>query len=181
MKAHRWLVITCAAALATACQKAPVGPVGEDLPALEADRVMYGVDFFSNSDGVKRARTHADTAYAFNNPDSASLHLRVLRVEIYDESGGRVGTVTAKSGVIDSRTKAMVARGNVVLIMNKDGKRVETQELHYDPNSHRVWSNVPSVIVERDGSRRTTETFETDDKFRNFRATGARGATGIKF
>jgi LPS export ABC transporter protein LptC len=97
-----------------------------------------------------------------------------------DDNGVRSGTVTAKSGVINSRTKAMVARGSVVLAM-KDGKRILTEELHYDPNSKRIWSNVPTVTINADGSRSSAKTFETDDKFRNVRATGAKGSAGVVF
>jgi LPS export ABC transporter protein LptC len=178
------LAVLCAVTAVTAttaCQRAATEPPGEDLPDMEADRIMYGVEFFSNADGVKRARTSADTAFAFNNADSATLHLRNMKVEMYDENGAKSGTVTAKSGVINSRTKAMVARGKVVMVTVKEGKRIETEELHYDPNTHRIWSNVPTLTINRDGSRQTMKTFETDDKFRNFQATGARGATGIRF
>ena len=183
MIVRRMLAALCtvtAVTVATACQRVATEPPGEDLPDMEADRIMYGVEFFSNADGVKRARTSADTAFAFNNADSATLHLRNMKVEMYDENGAKSGTVTGKSGVINSRTKAMVARGNVVMV-TKEGERIETEELHYDPNTHRIWSNVRTVRVNRGGARQTMNSFETDDKFRNFQAKGASGATGIRF
>jgi LPS export ABC transporter protein LptC len=175
------LSLFCAAAVLSGCQGDATTPPGEDIPDLGADRIMYGVEFFSSTGGVKRARTHADTALAFNDPDSASLHMRGVRVELFDESGARTGLVTSRSGVVNTRTNEMVARGNVVLVTSKEGIRIETEELHYNPNTHRVWSNVPSVRTNRDGTKTRTQTFEADDKFRNIRATGATGATGVVF
>ncbi len=181
MTLSRWLFITCIALPAAACQGNTTAPPGENIPDMVADRIIYGVEFNSSSDGVKRARMHADTAFAFNSPDSATMHLRGMRIEMFDENGAKGGVVTGRSGVIDSRTKVMVARGNVVMVMSKDGRRIETEELHYDPNAHRIWSTVKTVTVNSDGSRQTANSFESDDKFRNFTAKGARGATGVVF
>jgi LPS export ABC transporter protein LptC len=165
-----------------ACQKGPAGPAGQDLPKLAADRVMYGVEFFSgNADGVKRARMSADTAYVFTKADSPSLSLRVLHIDMFEDDGSKSATITAKSGSINQLTKAMVARGKVVIVTRREGKTIATEELHYDPNSHRVWSDVFTRITNRDGTQQTMQGFSTDDKFSSLNARGARGATGIKF
>ena len=159
-----------------ACQKPATGPTGEDLPEAVAEKTMYGMETFSNSEG-RRIRTHADTAYVFGRD---SLELRGLNMQMFDESGRKTGTVTSKAGSLNSTTRSMVARGNVVLL-TPDGKRIHTEQLHYDPNSKRIWSNVPTLVINPDGTRQNMKTFETDDKFRNLRATGATGATGIRF
>lgn len=177
------MLSACAAAavaMVIGCTKPTTAPPGEDLPTLVAERVMYGVDFWSNSDGVKRARTMADTAYVFNRSDSSVLQLRGLKVFMFEESGKKSGTVTAKKGTINTQTKAMLAVGSVVLV-TAEGKKVQTEELHYDPASHRIWSNVFTTVINADGSKQTMQTFSTDDKFRSLQATGARGATGIRF
>jgi LPS export ABC transporter protein LptC len=182
MNARRFYITGVLLLAAAGCQNGAVAPAGQDLPKLAADRVMYGMDHTSSTNGVKRSRTHADTAFVFTRPDSPSLQLRVLHIDMYEDNGAKSATVTARSGTLNTQTKAMVARGNVVLITVKEGKRIETEELHYDPNQHRIWSNVRTVIVSRDGSRQTTESFTADDQFRNISGTGMRGSvTGIKF
>jgi LPS export ABC transporter protein LptC len=181
MDARRFAVVLCAAAAALGCQNnTATAPQGEELPQLVAERVMYGVEFYSNSDGVKRARTHADTAYAFNRSDSTVMQLRGLNVQMFEEDGRKSATLTSRRGSVNTQTKAMIATGNVVLV-TQQGKKVLTEELHYDPTTHRVWSTVFTTVVNADGSKQTMKTFTTDDKFRSLQATGAKGATGIKF
>jgi LPS export ABC transporter protein LptC len=180
MNARHIAIVIYAAVTAAACQKPPVAPVGQDLPQLAAERVMTGVEFWGNSDGVNKTRTHADTALMFNRSDSTVLQLRGVRVQMFDDAGRKSGTVTAKAGSVNNQTKAMVARGNVVLV-TADGKRVMTEELHYDQAAGRVWSNVHTIVINADGTRQTMDSFTSDDKFRNFQAKGAMGATGIKF
>ncbi|MEO5510828.1 MAG: LPS export ABC transporter periplasmic protein LptC [Longimicrobiales bacterium] len=181
MVSRRSVVVLCTVALLSGCKQPALAPAGVDLPELKADRVMYGVEFASTSDGVKRARTHADTAYSFTRMDSATLDLRGMRITMFDEAGVTTGSVVAKSGLINTRTKAMVARGNVVMNMKKEGKRVETQELHYDQDMNRIWSRVATKIISRDGGVQYVDSFESDTKFNNFHAKGARGSTGIIF
>jgi LPS export ABC transporter protein LptC len=178
MDARRLTVLVCAL-LSAACQKPATPTSAADPPALGAEQVLYGVDFNSSSGGVTHARTHADTAYVFNRSDSSVLQLRGLTAVMYDESGKKTATVTSRRGSINTQTRAMVATGNVVLVTS-EGKRVTTEELHYDPNSKRVWSNVHTVMLNPDGSRQSMDSFTSDDTFRNFQAHGAAGSTGIK-
>ena len=46
---------------------------------------------------------------------------------------------------MNERTEEMVARGDVVLIVHSDGRRIESPELHYDPNRDRIWSDSTTV------------------------------------
>jgi hypothetical protein len=67
----------------------------------------------------------------------------------------------------------MVARGNVVLI-TQNNCRIESEELHYDPQTRRVWSEVFSTFIA--GNRRATaNSFNADDGFQNVTATGLNG------
>jgi LPS export ABC transporter protein LptC len=179
LKTTSCVIALAACAVMSACQKPTTAPAGEEIPDLKAERVMYGMDTYSSSGTARKSRTHADTAYMFNRNDSSVVQLRGMTVEMFDVAGNRTAKVSARQGALYPDTKIMVARGNVVLI-TADGKRVTTEELHYDQNSHRVWSNSHTVVVNPNGSRQTMESFTTDDKFRSISATGARGSTGIK-
>ena len=162
-----------------ACQTPTSGPDGGDIPELAADRVMIDMEHFSTADGIRRARLHADTALFFS--DSAAVHLRGMDIDMFEVNGAKNGSITARSGVLNTQTRAMIARGNVVLVTVQQGQRIETEELNYDPSTHRVWSNSRTVITSRDGSRQIADSFETDDKFSSVNARGARGPTGITF
>ncbi len=80
------------------------------------------------------------------------------------------------AGQLDQRSNAMIARGNVVLVATGGGaQRVETQELHYDPNAHRIWSDVSSTIFQG-GTRTVAEGgFSADDQLQNISTKGVHG------
>ncbi len=54
-------------------------------------------------------------------------------------------------------------------------QRVETQELHYDPNVHKIWSDVSSTIYQA-GTRTVAEGgFSADDQLSNISMKGVHG------
>jgi LPS export ABC transporter protein LptC len=180
LKATSYVIGLSLSVLTAACNTPATAPVGDDIPDLKAERVMYGMDTYSSSGQVRRARTHADTAYMFNRNDSSVVQLHGVMLETFDESGRRTARITARRGSLYPNTKLMVARGSVVLITS-EGKRVMTEELHYEQSTHRVWSPSHTVVINADGTRQQMASFTTDDKFRSFSASGATGATGIRF
>ncbi len=142
-----WLA-TLLVGLGAACADGD-DPVAErafrDLPA---DHVVQQLDTDIKDLGSLRARIHADTAYIWE--DSARTLMFPVEVTLYDENGARTAHLTADEGELDSNTNKMVARGNVVLVTEKDQRRLLTEELHYDPRSGRVWSDVATVMYQGD-------------------------------
>lgn len=144
---------------------------GRDFSDLPADQVMIGLDTDIKDMGVLRARLHADTAHQWE--DSARTLMFPVDLKLYGENGGETGHLTAREGELESRTNRMVARGNVVLVTS-DGRRIETEELHYDPQSHRIWSDVRTVLIE--GDQRIEGTgFRSDDQMQNLEVFGSTG------
>jgi lipopolysaccharide export system protein LptC len=68
----------------------------------------------------------------------------------------------------------MTAFGNVVLL-TQGNCRITTEELHYDPSTRRIWSDVQSRF-EIAGRVTTANSFRADDQFNNFEAEGMTGA-----
>ncbi|MEC7386344.1 MAG: hypothetical protein VYD22_01445, partial [Gemmatimonadota bacterium] len=66
--------------------------------------------------------------------------------------------------------------GDVLLIVHSDQRRIETQELNYDPESERIWSDSATVQTMVDGSITRGSAFESDMEFRNVRIASIRGA-----
>jgi LPS export ABC transporter protein LptC len=164
------------------CQEMKLGP-GSDLPELQADRVMIDMEHFASQNAIRRARLHADTALVFE--DSAAIQLRGMQVSVFDAAGASSGTVTANGGSINTRTDAMIARGNVVLTTVNEGRTITTEELHYDPQSGRMWSDVQTRIRNADGTEQVAESMNAtivDGRFTSFNARNASGTTrGIAF
>lgn len=168
-------LVLLAAAAAAGCQEQTTQPRGKAANAMEAsaDQVFYGLRHKVTTDGVRKADLFSDTAYT--RPNDPKVQLRGVRLSFYDENGAPSGTLTSRTGEYDMNGGEMIARGNAVLVMQRDDgpQTVRTEELHYDQKADRVWSNV-NTSVEEKGRRVTTQTFESDTRFQRIRGTNAR-------
>lgn len=147
-----------------------------ELQGVEADLVMFGMTSYLSAAGVREGRVVADTAYIFN--DSTVQKLRGMEVVFYGEDGRERATVRAREGELDPSTDRMVARGDVVLIVHEDRRRIETPELHYDPARDRLWSDSATVQTLANGAVSRGTSFQSDLSFQNVRIENPRGAVG---
>jgi LPS export ABC transporter protein LptC len=169
----RWLTLILVLVFSSACDDATT-PLTGDYEPLPADQVVLGIDHLYTSDGVRRARLQADTAFMFK--DSTSTHLRVVTLEMFDDAGELTSTLTSEAGVFNTQTQKTIARGNVVLIMpGPDGRTIWTEELHYDPSTKRVWSDVATRMLMNTGEEFHGESFTADDQFRDVNVIGGSG------
>ena len=141
-------------------------PVGS--PALlesGADQVMTGLEHILTVEGVREGVVRADTAFFFN--DSTMTLLRNPVLELFNaESGVPVARVTAQRGRYNMSTKDLTAYGDVVLVVTEGNKRIESPELHYEPNLHRIWSDSMTVMTDGTGVSQGMG-FSSDLEFRN--------------
>lgn len=171
----RWLVSAAAAAAATlACQQPLNTPVADDeLQEMQADNVIFGMTSYLSSTGVREGRVEADTAYMF--ADSSVAQLRQMEIVFYDEEGREVATVTGQRGRWSPESDEWVARGDVVLLVHADSSKLESQEIHYDPNRDRIWSDSTTVRTLADGTVTSGSSFESDMSFENIVVRDVRG------
>jgi LPS export ABC transporter protein LptC len=158
-----------------------ITPAGTaDYEGIEADQIVVGMEQFVTESGRLKAVLRGDTAFIFE--DSAKAHVKKVDMRLFDEAGKESAQLTSKSGVFNNSTQAMVARGSVVLITRgAEARTIETEELHYDPNTKRVWSTKPTVMRSRTAVLRGTG-FTSDERFENVQVTNASGrGTGLKF
>lgn len=170
----RWILLaTCA--VAAACQGDAIEPPSGVTPEMEslASNVFFGMVAFMSANGVREGRIQADTAYAF--PDSAMVRLRGMTAVFFDENGTERATVTGREGEWDQETDRMSAYGDVVLLVHTDGSKIESQELQYDPDNDRVWSDSATVQTLADGTVTSGTAFESDIEFTNIRIANVRG------
>ena len=166
----------CAALAGAACEPASTPPVVDPwLLELDADNMILGMDHEMTQGGVRNAHLYADTAYYYT--DSTAYQLRGLRLVVYTVTGAERGTLTAERGVLDEESEAMVARGNVVLVLPQSNRRLETTELHYDPATEKIWSDSATVFT--DGSATTRGSgFDSDLEFTNVQVRNATTSGG---
>lgn len=168
------VVLLAGVSLLGGCQDELQGPVAsQDLVEIEADYVVHDMEQYITTDGVREAKVLADTALVYK--DSSKVHLRVVHLTVFDERGREIAVVTSRSGVLDTETQHMVARGGAVLTVHEGNRVVESEELQYDPRRERIWSDSASVYREGDTVLRGTA-FESDLQFTNVRVENARGS-----
>ena len=96
------------------------------------------------------------------------VQIRGVRVDFFDDKGGRSSELTAREGELQLQTHDMTARGNVVLQTN-EGTRMSTEELHFLNQSQKIVSPVTQQVrVERHGDVLTGYGFESDPELRHF-------------
>jgi LPS export ABC transporter protein LptC len=149
-----------------ACSREISTPVADhDLLAMEADAVVFGMLSFITTSGVREGRIEADTAYVYDDEESAEL--RQMKVTFYDENGRERATVTGRTGDWNRATDRMIARGDVELFIHQDSSLIESAEINYDPSVGRLWSDSASVRTDKDGAVTTGSAFESDLTFEN--------------
>ncbi len=136
-------------------------PTGEGYQDLQADQVLISATHVFSSDGLRSAVGVFDTVFVFT--DSSVYHLRGVNLTMYDETGRQTSTVTSHSGTMNVATDALMAEGTVVLI-TQDLQKIETEQLHYDPTTRRVWSDVETKRTV-DGRTQIGDAFSADDQF----------------
>lgn len=164
------------AASASACTEEDAHPIASAaLLELDADHMTVGMDHEMTQDGVRYAHLRADTAFYY--ADSTEWALRQVDMTVFTTTGAERATMTALRGVLDEETEAMVARGNVVLLLPDRNGRLESSELHYDPVRRRFWSD--SATIWREGTQVSRGSgFESDLEFRNVTVRGASSSGG---
>lgn len=176
----RMPILVMAAATLAACGRAPTeGVIVDETPELGADRVMYRATFNVTVEGVRRAVQRSDSMYMYE--DSSTAKLFGVDLAMFDSIGNSTANVRSQRGRLNLNTQQMTAEGKVVVLL-RDGMRIETEQLNYDPQSQRIWSDVSTRQVHPDGGITTFETFQTDEKFSFFTGTSMRGrAPGLRF
>ena len=181
---QRTLVLILAAFLAAACGRSPAAAGTGQIEA-DASQVTYGMSMRVTEGGVLKADLQADTAVT--PVGDTRTQLKNVRLTFFNP-GEPPGKLTSKGGEYDQPSGLMIARGNVVLIIQgeKGMRTIKSEELHWDQRGDRVWSTKPTSITEN-GETLFTKDFSSNSKFTNVQGTSASssnvrvGEGGIRF
>jgi len=128
-----------------ACQPDEAGETaGSDLLDMQADQVIIGMDYTITSDGLRRGRLLADTAFYFDG--QAEIQLRQVNATFYDADGGEVSRLESESGVFYTETEDMQATGHVVVIDLREDQRLETESLLYSAQADIISTDADFVL-----------------------------------
>lgn len=137
-----------------------------------SNQVIFGLEHFVASEGIRRAHLLADTAFFL--ADEAGVELRVMEVTFYGSSGSVTSILTSRSGTYDWETGDMTATDSVVVINPVEERRIETSVMHYDRVRDRIWSDAPTKMFEADGTIIEGTAFDSDAALTEVNLTSAR-------
>ena len=150
--------------LVAACSEEVATPIASP-PLLEtgADMVIQGLKLNITRDGIRDGELFSDTAFFYR--DSSIYHLIGPELILFTESGAQRARVTAGRGRFNPNSRGLLAQGNVILVITEGNKRIESEELNYDPAGDRIWSDSATTMIE---PGRVTEglSFQSDLTFR---------------
>ncbi|MBP7669588.1 MAG: LPS export ABC transporter periplasmic protein LptC [Candidatus Eisenbacteria bacterium] len=150
----------CAAAalVALGCEQEPARAPSAGTPG-DAVQTVLRMNLRESEAGKLRWVLEADSAFVYGEEDSTLL--RSMRVEFYDPKGESVtSTLESRRGQVDARTRLLIAKDHVVVV-SREGHRLETEELRWDPEIGKVVSD-RFVRLTKDGSVITGVGIESD-------------------
>jgi LPS export ABC transporter protein LptC len=140
------LLLSLGAADMLACTGQQQPPVVQEafLPD-SAEQMAFGVSFNLTDQGVMRAAVKADTLLQYRQ--GTWTELRQVTTTFFTETGEKDAVLTAREGTHQVRIGTMEARGNVVVV-STDGRRLETEQLKYDPSRNEITSDSAFTLTE---------------------------------
>jgi LPS export ABC transporter protein LptC len=139
----------------------------------DAESITIGGElFYTNEAGIRISHLRFDTAYQWVGDTERDLS--GVDLLIFNEDGTERARLTSERGEADFEGRQMKAMGNVVLAVTGDGRRIESEELNFDPYGDRIWTD-SAFVSTRPGERLEGCSFTSDLKFTSFRITGRRG------
>jgi LPS export ABC transporter protein LptC len=157
--------------LSTACQDNGVRPTQTATAADSADQILEDMDFNMTTDGVRRTRVVAETAYVYEATQLARL--KKVKVTFFDLNGVERSTVVGDSGLYQTRDGSMDAWGHVIGT-TPDGKKLTTEQLRYDSRKHEI-SSTKYFQFDKPGQHLEGNGFTSDPEFANVRAGQPKG------
>jgi len=156
-------------------------PTGDDTMVvmfdhLGADAIIVDTEHRISNGGLPRGILWADTAYMYEA--EGRMHVRKPSADLFDEYGRVSAHITGAEGDIVLETEYLVVRGDVVLTMPENNRRITTEVLNFDCNSNAIWSESPTTMVE-DGVTLQGSGFRADCEMQNLEIENARG-TGFR-
>lgn len=119
----------------------------EEVPALPAKNLPTQVidDFTLTETAGEYVSWRLKAKRADIYEDSNEARIYDVNVDFYEE-GVYSSTLTSREGRVDTLRHNMQARGNVILVSRKDGAVLKTEELNWDADGSRIYSDKYCVL-----------------------------------
>jgi LPS export ABC transporter protein LptC len=153
-----------------------VKPTATITAADTADQVLFNMTTYLTTEGVRRAKVLADTAYSYSN--TQMVELKNVHVTFYDLDGRETSTLTSRAGTMHGAGD-MEGRGNVVVVRASDDGTLRTEKIEFSQRSNLVSSDQPFTFDTPQQHLKGVG-FTSDPDFKDLKAQHVTG-TGGKF
>jgi LPS export ABC transporter protein LptC len=137
-------------------------------------QTSFNATYDYTEDGALKNRLIATRLDRYGGEDARIVVSEGFKVFIYDSLGNFAAELTAIDGVFEPDKKMMVARNNVELI-NKDGDQLNTEELIWDQDSAKIYTDQLVKITNDDGVIYGEDGMIADEKFEDYELIGMTG------
>lgn len=128
------------------------------------DQVVTGADIVRSSNGSLQMTLKADSILVYSLPEKKTIYPAGLRLSFFGAGKQLRATMRADYGVSFDSKNTMEAKGNVVIIDHQTGDTSYLEQVVWDRNAARIYSNSP--VRQVNGQRVTLgDGFESDENF----------------
>lgn len=165
LRARRVIPAGLLAMAVAACGEEGTIPASADVSLPSCDNEIGDMTQNLSRDGVRTAFLQADRACLWENADT--LVVESFRLTVYTEGTGvEEAVVTGDRGVLNLSTQQMRANGSAVLFIPEQARRIESEELYYDPQGNRMYSD-STTFMYHEGRVLEGSGFTSDLGFQN--------------
>jgi len=93
----------------------------------------------------------------------------------YDDNGEEQSVLTADYAISEEKSRKMEARHNVVLKNLKKNEIIETEQIIWDKNKRKIFSEKEVRYIKSDGSVSIGDGFDADERFSKYSVWNPRG------
>ncbi len=112
-----------------------------DGPILESENVKI----IMTEGSIRKLEIGGNKQLTFSNGDLEFPE--TIRIDFFDSMGDTTSVLTAMEGFYDAKTKLYRANGDVVVRNLKENQTLKTEELFWNPNTERIYTDKFFIVT----------------------------------
>jgi LPS export ABC transporter protein LptC len=160
-----WLYLVLIAVLAVGCgQQEFVLTLDENSPV----QTMRNATIQYTDSGRLQMIMWGEEILNFDDEDETQEFPSYVKATFFDDDGDVTVIITADEGTNWQKKQLMNLRKNVIIVDLKQGTRTYTEDFFWDQDKAEIYSNVPVLRINSDGTRQRGTGFRSDEQMENF-------------
>lgn len=151
----------------------------EELPAIHAT----GIQTIYSDSAVVRVKITGPELKEFAETEDKEAYIEFpqgLKATFYNKSGGIASSLEAEYAIFWKKIEQFEAKTNVVVKNFDEKQELYTEQLFWDRESEKIWSDKFVKIITEKGPTYGEEGFESDQNFTKFRIRKASGQMTVE-